>query len=407
MNLRTTTALLLLCVTAGPRLAAQPPTGGVATTTTTPPPTPENLLNPQTPDRLIPGYVGGMGNANVQGIVTVDGRALPGPYDRPPKVDREVKPGYPPVVLVQGVAGEVKLSVLVDGAGEARDARVSFSPHPEFELAAVDAALQWKFKPATKNGQPVPARYEVTVRFQVTRAANAKAAVAFAAPAVSPKNYPVEYQYDKAPEVKLATAAVFPYALAAKKGEGTATLVFLIDPLGHTRRIEVRESSDPEVGAAAAAMMASWQFTPAKKGGKPTWTMLAQKHTFGLTGSDSVLGESAARLVEDILHNPAAILENPGTLDAGLKPRYQVGPAIPEEMLVAGTSADAEIEVIVDRTGRVQLPRIVSATREDFGWAAATAVNRWLFVPPRKDGQPVDVRVRIPLGYEAPARKKP
>jgi TonB family protein len=242
------------------------------------------------------------------------------------------------------------------------------------------------------------------IHFKVARTANTRTAVAFAAPGTPPKNYPAEYQYDKAPEVKLSAAAVYPFEFATKNEAGSATLVFLIDPQGRPRRIEVREATQPEFGAAASAMIAAWQFTPAKKGGKPTWTMLAKKHTFDPKEGDSVLNESATRLVGELQKNPSSLLEGPGALDAGLKPRYQVAPALPEAMVAAGASAEAEIEIIVDRAGRVQLPRVVSATREDFGWAAATGVSRWLFVPPTQNGKPVDVRVRVPLSYDAPAK---
>ncbi len=57
----------------------------------------------------------------------------------------------------------------------------------------------------------------------------------------------------------------------------------------------------------------------------------------------------------------------------------------------------------IDRAGRAQLPRVVSTTREDFGWAAATAVARWQFTPPTKDGKPVDVKARVPVSYTPPA----
>jgi TonB family protein len=405
MKFSAPTGLLLGFALSTSRLAAQAPT--LPTAVAPPPETPASLLNPQTPDRLIPGYVGGMGNAEIRGAVTIDATPRAGDFDKAPKAAKEVKPDYPAAVLALAIAGEVKLDVSVDPAGDVREARVSFSPHPEFEAAAVDAALKWKFKPATKAGQPVAARVDLVVHFKVVRAANTRTAVAFAAPSTAPRNYPAEYQYDKPPEVKLSAAAVYPFDFAQKHEGGSATLVFLIDPLGHPRRIEVREATHPEFGAAAAAMIAAWQFTPAKKSGKPTWTMLAKKHTFEPKEGDSTLSESAARLAAE-LHNPSpSILEGTNSLDAGLKPRYQVAPTLPEEMVAAGASAEAEIEIIVDRAGRVQLPRVVSATREDFGWAAATAVNRWLFVPPLQKGKPVDVRVRVPLSYDAPAKKTP
>jgi len=42
------------------------------------------------------------------------------------------------------------------------------------------------------------------------------------------------------------------------------------------------------------------------------------------------------------------------------------------------------------------------ATSEESGWAAATAVSRWVFKAPRRDGKPVDVRVGIPSDSKPP-----
>jgi TonB family protein len=65
-------------------------------------------------------------------------------------------------------------------------------------------------------------------------------------------------------------------------------------------------------------------------------------------------------------------------------------------------SGQAVIEFVIDRDGRARLPRIVSASDEQFGWAAATAVSQWVFDMPRRNGQPVDVRVKIPFQFKVP-----
>jgi len=60
------------------------------------------------------------------------------------------------------------------------------------------------------------------------------------------------------------------------------------------------------------------------------------------------------------------------------------------------------IEFIIDRDGRCRLPRVVSASQPEFGWAAAAAINQWVFAPPTKGGQPVDVKVNIPVDFPPP-----
>ena len=106
-------------------------------------------------------------------------------------------------------------------------------------------------------------------------------------------------------------------------------------------------------------------------------------------------------------------MSNPTTLkihefskvDTRPKPIYRVGPELPEPLRKSQKGATAEIEFIIDHDGRVRLPRIVKTSDKAFGWAAATAVSRWFFTPSSDKGEPVYVRVRVPLAYE-PAQKK-
>lgn len=403
MKLRTKIGLLAAFATTSQLAAAQATPTPTPTPAYTPPA--QDLARPlQTFDQISPDYIGEIDTRNVRGSVTVDATPKPGDFDEAPRVIEKAAPRYPVTVLRLAMAGDVRLDILVDTEGHPREPRVSVSPRPEFEAAAVEAALQWKFKPAMKHGQPVAARFDLTVHFKITHTDNGLEAVAFAAPSTAPRDYPAEFQYDQAPDVRLTAPAVYPFELATKNTSGSATVVFLIDPLGRPRRVEVRESTQPEFGAATAAMISAWRFTPARKNGKPTWTMLAKKQTFDPVNGDSVLGESATRLVGDLKRNPSPILEGTAVLDAAPKARYQVAPTLPEALVAAGKAAEAEIEIIIDRTGRVQLPRIASATHEDFGWAAATAVARWQFTPPTQNGKPVDVRLRVPLAYDPPAK---
>jgi outer membrane biosynthesis protein TonB len=65
---------------------------------------------------------------------------------------------------------------------------------------------------------------------------------------------------------------------------------------------------------------------------------------------------------------------------------------------------EAVVEFIVDRFGRAQFPRVVSATKEEFGWSAATAAGQWIFKVPLRMKQPVDVKVRMSFLFRAPTK---
>jgi TonB family protein len=62
------------------------------------------------------------------------------------------------------------------------------------------------------------------------------------------------------------------------------------------------------------------------------------------------------------------------------------------------------VEFLIDRDGRVRLPRIVSATKSAFGYAAVQAVSAWQFDKPVVGGKSVILRVRMPMEFAPPAQ---
>lgn len=318
-----------------------------------------------------------------------------------------VTPEYPVALRMNGNRGEVLMEFTVDATGEVCEPVIVKSTHPEFEPPAIEALLQWKFKPAIVNGQPVSTRLRQPVAFQLEGGMAGGGVDAFKVPSRPPKEAPPALQYDQPPKPVLTSAPVYPFELLEQKIKGSALIVFVIDPAGHTRQVIVREASRPEFGAAAAAMISAWEFEPARKNGQPCWAMLSKKQIFDRADRDSPVNASAERLLKARKKDPASVLADLRQLDRVPKARYQPSPVLPDAMCVKPVAAKAEIEFIIDRTGRAQLPRVRSATREDFGWAAATAVARWIFAPPTKNGKPVDVKVVVPVAYEPSSEAGP
>jgi TonB family protein len=57
------------------------------------------------------------------------------------------------------------------------------------------------------------------------------------------------------------------------------------------------------------------------------------------------------------------------------------------------------VEFVVDEDGRARLPRVVKATHESFGHAAASGVASWRFAPPTRGGRAVAVRAQVPFSF--------
>jgi TonB family protein len=126
---------------------------------------------------------------------------------------------------------------------------------------------------------------------------------------------------------------------------------------------------------------------------------LEKRVVFRLRGKAPGLPEDPA-LARVVTEARQGLIESAKGLDGRLAPLYQVAPVYPAALRAGGgPGGRAEIAMVVSRDGRVRLPRIESASREEFGWAAATAVSEWVFAPPTRGGERVDVSVVVPFVF--------
>jgi TonB family protein len=333
------------------------------------------------------------------GNARADAPAL-APGDHMPIVTRQDRPTYPYSLRMSGNRGSVLIDFVVDLQGNVVHVAVLKSSHPDFEAPAVEAVLKWKFKPGIKEGHPVSTHMQVPIFFDLTGGGGATEP--WSIPEKAPKDAPVEFRYDQAPRPILTAAPVYPFDLLSKAVTGKATVVFAIDTQGRSHVLKVRSATLPEFGAATVAMIESWTFEPARKAGVPCWAVLTKEQEFSDSDRDFPVNDSGERLLGLMKKSPSSILADFRELDNPLKGRFLPQPTLPDSMRSANAGAEALIEFIVDHAGHAQLPRIISSTTPEFGWAAATAVARWQYTLPTKNGRPVDVKVRVPMVFSPP-----
>ncbi len=105
----------------------------------------------------------------------------------PPKLIKSVEPEYPKECLKAGYESKIILAVLIDKDGSVKKAKVvdpatfdtedkkseekakpdNAELHKALEKAALLAAYQWKFEPATKDGKPVEMEVKVPIAFNL------------------------------------------------------------------------------------------------------------------------------------------------------------------------------------------------------------------------------------------------
>ncbi len=118
---------------AQPRLPAQP------------------LASPASPPPL-PDYTGPIYHVNVDGV------SAPVPTVQP-------QPGYTEEARQAKIQGVVRLTCVVDPDGNVRNVKVLQSLDPGLDQRAVETLRRWRFKPATKNGNPVAV--DLQIQFQL------------------------------------------------------------------------------------------------------------------------------------------------------------------------------------------------------------------------------------------------
>jgi protein TonB len=87
----------------------------------------------------------------------------------PPRLVQNQEPEYSERARKKKISGTVVLSIIIDSAGNVRDAKVKRSLEPTLDQQAIAAVDRWQFQPATKGGEPVAVEMEVETSFRIYR----------------------------------------------------------------------------------------------------------------------------------------------------------------------------------------------------------------------------------------------
>lgn len=111
------------------------------------------------------GVVGGIPGGQPGGTGT--GPLRVGGNVKPPVAVLRVDPIYTEVARRARVEGIVIIEAVIDRQGNVTEAHV-LKPLPfGLDAAALQSVKQWKFRPGTLDGQPVPVYYNLTVNFRI------------------------------------------------------------------------------------------------------------------------------------------------------------------------------------------------------------------------------------------------
>ena len=304
---------------------------------------------------------------------------------------------YPKNMQRWGLEGRGVLDVIVATDGTVKSVKVIESPHPAFEVAIVRSALATKFSPSTINGVPTEISVNIPYSFRTDRT-NPDGSTPFSFPKKPNASVAPELQYDTPPIIKVVAPVVYPRELLRSNTVGSATVAARLDTKGRIVAVQVLEATHPDFGEATKAMIDAWEFKPAMKGQVAIENVFKIKQWFSRKEFDTGFNRRTYVLLDELDSRNSDVVEM-DKLDA--KPKLLFQPA-PFDPVVASESKeeDVVIEFFIDPDGGVQLPQVVSAATTSRGWAAATALKRWIFEVPRVKGKPVYVRRELAIGFK-------
>lgn len=287
--------------------------------------------------------------------------------------DRQVRPRvmpppiYPKELKKRGIKGSVVVEFIVDTTGVVVATRVIQSTNPAFDEPARAAISRWRFDPGLKDGKPVNVRVQQELSFSV------------------PVHEPV-----------------YPFAQLLEGRDGTVTLEFSVDENEQLKRAEVRQATDPAFAKAALANLDDEYATspPLKTFVSVPGGWRVAPYDFKANGRGTITVSESTRQILKLLRKPNSSFFIEADLDQRLVAVENDPPVFPLALRETHTTGVAVVEFFVDRAGVPQLPRVVEASHEDFGYAAVQAVAGWRFEPPMKNGKPVMVRAQVPVEFK-------
>jgi TonB family protein len=289
--------------------------------------------------------------------------------------------------MEEGLCGTVVVSFVVSKSGSVVHPKIVSSTNRGFEEPSLEAILAWKYKPAMKGGKPVDFPMKVPVEYVCGFDDEYPTRVLESLSDYGPGDSP--------PHLVTTRPIVYPYELERRGVSGRAKVRMLVSKNGEVAGVTILSSSQPEFGLALAAAAQGFFYASAIKG----------EHSYRCITEFSQDFDASHPLNPDDVRLLSMESQGGGVYPvAGLdgQPRLLKTRRIlyPSALEGTGLIGDATVEFLIQEDGMVRLPRIVHASKPEFGYAAVEAVASWRFEPPRFHGKPVVARVRESFNFK-------
>ena len=295
---------------------------------------------------------------------------------------------YPDAARAEGVEGAVTLQLRIGPDGEVLDATVTGSPDPRLAAEVLRAV-----RAADLPGGGVPIGLPYTFRFSLDGAPVPLGGGPGADGLYLVTDTPAELigGLDS-----LAARVVYPEAARRAGVEGRVIVQFIVDEGGAVEDPEVLRSPDPRLSTAALAAVRASRFLPATAEGEPVKVRFALPVTFRLDPPNPV-----DALLPPIAPDADGVYERSEVLPqlVGGLAALQRELRYPQEARDKGIEGQVVVQFVVSETGAVRSPRVLRPIHPLLDEAALDAVRRSRFEPGTVGGEPVAVRMALPLSF--------
>jgi TonB family protein len=326
--------------------------------------------------------------------------------DVPPQVLQKTDPEYSEEARIAGLEGAVTLTGTITEQGIPRDMRVTESLGFGLDEKALAAIQQWRFTPATRQGQPVSVVMEIPVDFRLPEKQSRWHLIRakFTPPdgASRPQFSKTNYPYGVGISLSAFEEAIVIRAIGR---EATATVAFDVDEHGLPANLQVLNASHPIWAPEAMALVREWQFVPGMKYGAPVPALCTLDLVWGPTNlSTQALQWAVAQMSVPSRPEPSRSVMSPPVVEyRGFDPSYT------EEARTAGLQGTVQVSFTIGEDGVPQNLRVIGPLGHGLDEKALEAASQWRFQPVVVNGRPIQVGSTISVTFsltEAQGRQR-
>ena len=194
----------------------------------------------------------------------------------PPVPIYKVSPKHPAELYEKAIEGNAIVTVTVDIFGSATDLEVEIASQEEFGLAAMLAASEWIFEPATKNGVPIEIRarlpfvFEITFEHKMNVEMGREVFVELDSPIVPSS----ELDKDPLPSYVPPFSKFYPETLRDSGKSAAVNLEFIISPTGEVHNPRILSISTEGFEQAALRAISSMKYRPIEVDGRAAYVSM-------------------------------------------------------------------------------------------------------------------------------------